>query len=141
MYTKPKFLVTAIYASYALLLGWAAGNSVIFGEYLLHAFGIEINRWNQRGVGFVCITTAFVIHATAVKWGLRIQNALGILKLIVTLLIAVGGLLACAGFVNIDKPNNFDKPWGEKPPTTYGLVTGLYNVIWSYVGYSNANYV
>ncbi|WEW59531.1 methionine permease [Emydomyces testavorans] len=140
VYTKPKFFVTAVYASYALLLGWAAGNSVIFGEYLLHACGVEVNRWNQRGIGFVCITLAFVVHATAVKWGLRIQNALGVLKLIVILLIAVGGLLACAGFVNIERPRNFEHPWGETPPTIYGLVTALYNVIWSYVGYSNANY-
>lgn len=114
---------------------------MIFGEYFLHALEVGVNRWNQRGVGIVCITTAFVIHATAVKWGLRIQNAFGILKLIVTLLIVVAGLLACAGFVNVEKPNNFDNPWGDKLPTVYGLVTALYNVIWSYVGYSNANYV
>ncbi|TPX22451.1 hypothetical protein DIZ76_014323 [Coccidioides immitis] len=140
VYTKPKFLATAIYASYALFLGWAAGNSVIFGEYLLHAFGVQVNRWNQRGIGLVCITVAFIIHATAVKWGLRIQNTLGVLKLVVILIIAVGGLLACAGFVNIDRPRNFEHPWGEGPPTVYGIVMGLYNVIWSYVGYSNANY-
>ncbi|EEP77623.1 conserved hypothetical protein [Uncinocarpus reesii 1704] len=139
VYTRPKFLVTAIYASYALLLGWAAGNSVIFGEYLLHAFGVGVNRWNQRGIGLVCITAAFLIHATAVKWGLRIQNALGVLKLVVILIIAIGGLLACAGFVNIE-PRNFEHPWGDRPPTPYGLVMALYNVIWSYVGYSNANY-
>ncbi|KAI1940563.1 methionine permease [Ophidiomyces ophidiicola] len=140
VYTRPKFLATAMYASYALLLGWAAGNSVIFGEYLLHAIGFEVNRWNQRGIGFLCITAAFAIHTTAVNWGIRVQNALGVMKLVVVLLIVVGGLLACAGFVNIERPRNFKQPWGEKPLTAYGVVTGLYNVIWSYVGYANANY-
>jgi amino acid transporter len=31
VYKKPKFLVTGLYTGYVVLLGWASGNSVIFG--------------------------------------------------------------------------------------------------------------
>lgn len=124
-----------------MLLGWAAGNSVIFGEYILHAASAEVNRWNQRGIGFACITVAFLIHATAVKWGLRLQNAFGILKLLVIVLIAIAGFFALAGAGKIEKTNNFSNIWSGPSPSVYGIVTALYNVIWSYVGYSNANYV
>lgn len=31
VYRKPKFLVTGLYTGYVVLLGWASGNSVIFG--------------------------------------------------------------------------------------------------------------
>lgn len=141
MYTKPRFLVTAMFASYALFLGWAAGNSVAFGEYVLHAADIEVNRWNQRGIGFACITLAFLIHAIAVKWGLRLQNLLGALKFLVILIIVAGGAVALGGHLNMEKPDNFSRPFEGSIPSVYGIVTALYSVIWSYVGYSNANYV
>ncbi|PGH04638.1 hypothetical protein AJ79_07035 [Helicocarpus griseus UAMH5409] len=140
VYAKPKFLATAMFASYAFLLGWAAGNSVAFGEYILHAADVEVNRWNQRGIGFACITTAFLIHATAVGWGLRIQNFLGAMKFFIILLIVVGGVVALGGHLKIDKPNNFSDPFEGSILSVYGIVTALYSVIWSYIGYSNANY-
>lgn len=131
-----------MFASYALLLGWAAGNSVVFGEYVLHSVDIDVNRWNQRGIGFACITVAFFIHACAVKWGLRLQNVLGILKLLIIALIVIGGIAALSGKVNLDvPPNNFASGFKGSNTSAYGVVTALYCVIWSYIGYSNANYV
>ncbi|EZF30949.1 high-affinity methionine permease [Trichophyton mentagrophytes] len=140
VYRKPKFLATAIYASYALLLGWAAGNSVVFGEYVLHAAGVEVNRWNQRGIGFGCITVAFLVHTVEMKWGLRLQNTLGLLKLVVILVIIVSGAVGLARGTPGKPSNNFSNTWGDSRPSVYGMVTALYSVIWSYVGYSNANY-
>lgn len=64
---------------------------MIFGEYILNAAKVEVNRWNQRGVGLACITAAFLIHGCALKWGLRLQNLLGGIKLIIVLLIIVAG--------------------------------------------------
>lgn len=93
VYRKPKFLVTAMYSGYVVLLGWAGSNSVVFGEYILHAANVEVGRWNQRGVGLACITSAFLIHGLALKWGLRLQNLLGIIKLLILLLIIVCGFV------------------------------------------------
>jgi amino acid transporter len=94
VYRKPRFLATAMYAAYVVLLGWAGSNSVIFGEYILNAAQIEVNRWNQRGIGLVCITAAFLIHGLALNWGLRLQNLLGIVKLLILLLIIVCGFVS-----------------------------------------------
>ncbi|KAL1964613.1 hypothetical protein VTN77DRAFT_6787 [Rasamsonia byssochlamydoides] len=140
VYTKPKFLATAMFAAYAVLLGWAAGNSVIFGEYILNAAQVEVTRWNQRGVGLACISAAFLIHATALKWGLRLQNFLGTIKLIIILIIVVTGWVALAGHLKIEKPDNFSNAFAGTRGSAYGIVTALYNVIWSFIGYSNANY-
>jgi amino acid transporter len=141
VFKRPRFLATAMYASYALLLAWSAGNSVVFGEYVLHATGIEVGRWNQRGIGLACITAAFLIHATAVKWGLRLQNALGVVKLVIILMIVICGISVMTGRIKVQDPGNLDSPWEGNPPTVYGVVMALYSVIWSYTGYSNANYV
>lgn len=142
VFRKPKYLVTAMYASYVVLLGWAGSNSVVFGEYILHAAGVEVDRWNQRGIGLACITAAFLIHGFAVNWGLRLQNFLGVVKLLILLLIVCSGFAALAGHLQpgVPKPDNFTNAFAGTTGSAYGVVTALYNVIWSYIGYSNANY-
>lgn len=99
VYRRPKFLVTSMYAVYVVLLGWAGGNSVVFGEYILHAANVEVNRWNQRGVGLACITTAFLIHGLALKWGVRLQNLLGGIKFIILLLIIFSGFVSICSLI------------------------------------------
>ncbi|SZE99282.1 unnamed protein product [Blumeria hordei] len=141
VYTKPKFLVTGIYASYVLLLGWAGSNSVVFGEYILNAANIQVNTWNQRGVGLACITTAFLIHGTALNWGLRLQNLLGMIKLGILFLITFSGFAALSGHVKFaENPKNFHNVFEGTTGNSYGIVTALFNVIWSFTGYNNANY-
>ncbi|KAI0762905.1 amino acid/polyamine transporter I [Fomes fomentarius] len=140
VYTKPKHLATAFYAGNVILLGWAASNSVVFGEYILHAANVEVDRWNQRGVGLACITAAFLVHGLALKWGLRLQNFLGVIKFIIILIIIVAGWAALGGHLKVEKPHNFSHAFEGTTGSSYGVVTALYNVIWSYIGYSNANY-
>lgn len=140
VFKKPKFLITSMYAMYVVLLGWAGSNSVVFGEYILNAANVEVNRWNQRGVGVACITVAFLIHGFAVNWGLRLQNFLGIIKLLILVLIIISGFAALGGHLQIEKPDNFSNAFEGTTGSAYGVVTALYNVIWSYIGYSNANY-
>lgn len=155
VYRKPKFLTTALYTGYVVLLGWASGNSVVFGrvslaasvfrtlltlfsEYILHAADIEVDRWNQRGIGLACITSAFLIHGLALKWGIRLQNLLGAIKVIIILVIVVCGWVALAGHLKLPedkKPHNFTNAFEGTTGSAYGVVTALYNVIWSYIGY------
>jgi amino acid transporter len=135
VFRRPRFLTTCLYTGYVILLGWAAGNSVVFGEYILLAARVEPTTWNQRGIGLACVTTAFLVHATALKWGLRLQNALGVIKLIIILIIIIAPL------VRLDKTtDNLKNAFEGTSGSAYGVVTSLNNVIWSYVGYSNANY-
>ncbi|KAG7086846.1 hypothetical protein E1B28_002767 [Marasmius oreades] len=48
MYRRPKFLITCIYTIYAVVTGTAAANSIVFGEYTLHALAIEPTSFNAR---------------------------------------------------------------------------------------------
>ncbi|KAF4507782.1 hypothetical protein G6O67_004245 [Ophiocordyceps sinensis] len=137
VYRKPRFLTTCLYAGYVVLLGWAAGNSVIFGEYILHAARVDVTRWNQRGIALGCLTFAFLIHGVALKWGIRLQNFLGILKILVIVIIIISPLFNLS---KVRENNNFSRPFEGTTASAYGVVTALYNVIWSFVGYSNANY-
>ncbi|ODQ66236.1 amino acid transporter [Nadsonia fulvescens var. elongata DSM 6958] len=144
VYKKPAFLITSMFASYVFFLGWAAPNSIVFGQYILAAAGVETTRWNQRGLGIACVTFSFLVHSINVKWGVRLQNLLGFFKLVVMVVIVVTGFVGLGGGLkhnNYTKTDNFTDAFSSvNTVSAYGIVMALYNVIWSFIGYSNANY-
>ncbi|KAG6901145.1 hypothetical protein C0995_016511 [Termitomyces sp. Mi166 len=157
LFRKPKFLITSVFAANGLLLGisgyrkvetfliyavlaWAAGNSLVFGEYILLAANVEPRRWTLRLVGFACITFALLIHGTALKWGLRLQNFLGIVKIIILIFVIITGFVALGGHMKVDKPRNFSRAFEGTTASASSFCLSLYNVIWSYMGFSNVNY-
>ena len=105
---------------------------------LLHSLYIEPTWVNTRLVAFTCLTSICLIHGTLLKLGLRLQNTLGALKLLVLALIPVSGFLYLAGVKGIqvgdeyEKPNNFtwDTFWEGSGTGPSAFVNGLFNVIW-----------
>jgi len=73
-----------------------------------------------------------------VKFGLLLQNALGVFKLVILFAIAFSGiscLLGVPGFAvrdGYEVPRNFEwsKMWEGSGTGANAFVTGLYNVIW-----------
>lgn len=47
---------------------------------------------------------------------------------------------ALGGHLKVPKPDNFSNAFEGTTASGYGIVNALYNVIWSYIGYSNINY-
>ncbi|KAJ7170582.1 high-affinity methionine permease, partial [Mycena crocata] len=139
-YRSPPFLITCTYAAYAALLGWPSGNSVYAGEMLLNAAGTEVDRWNQRAIGVAVVTFALLVHGFAPKYGLWLQNVLGFFKIVVLLFIICTGFAALAGHVPGGKPHNFTNAFEGTKTDANLFVSALYNVIWSFIGYSNAFY-
>ena len=73
------------------------------------------------------------MHGVFLKWGLRLQNALGVFKIAILLLIAISGWAALAGRIKLpedQKPHNFDDAFAGTSSNANAFVTGLYNVIW-----------
>ncbi|GMK59031.1 hypothetical protein CspeluHIS016_0700460 [Cutaneotrichosporon spelunceum] len=135
---KPQFLATCAYAANGVLLGWASGNSIVFGEYMLRAANIAPGQWTCRLVGFAAITFCFLLHGTSVRHGLYLQNVLGVLKILILLVVIGTGLAAFGGHLNVPRPHNFTNAFEGTTTSVSSFCLSLYNVIWSYVGYSNA---
>lgn len=143
IYKKPNFLVISAYAVYALTMPWTAGNSIVTGEYILTAAGKEVTQWNSRGIALAVVTFAFAINAFNAKIGLWVANTLGSFKIIIILFIIITGWVGLGNGIkskNFHPTHNFSNAFDGETPTGYGIVNALYNVIWSYVGYSNASY-
>ncbi|EAU82114.2 high-affinity methionine permease [Coprinopsis cinerea okayama7 len=151
IYRRPKYIATCIFSIYSVLSNTGTANSVVFSEYLLNALSIPATYFNTRFIAWLCLTFIVLMHGTRLApWGLRLQNTLGAGKFLVLAAIAFSGLLCLAdvpGFrvrEGYEMPDNFsswDKFWeGSKGKGSNAFVSGLYNVIWSFIGYSNANY-
>ncbi|CDO75763.1 hypothetical protein BN946_scf184921.g39 [Trametes cinnabarina] len=162
MFRRPKLLVTCIYAMVGkrLLAPFLenvnkSGFRAESGAHPLSCPTDVLHAWNPketpspttaRLAGVLCITVALFLHGTMLKTGLRIQNTLGLFKLSVLIGIALSGLaslLRVKGFKLENRPHNFewDKMWeGSLRGGANAFVTGLFNVIWCFIGYSNANY-
>lgn len=147
VYRHPRYLATCVLASQMILLGFSSGNSLAFGRYILLAAGHEEDSWIGRGIGVACVTFATVLHSVLPRWGLRLVNVLGVFKVVILLLIVFSGFAALAGHRRVPDPRNFDNAfrletgngWGGGGAYTYS--TALLNVIYSYKGWENANYV
>ncbi|CCD27085.1 Mup1p NDAI_0J01930 [Naumovozyma dairenensis CBS 421] len=142
IFKKPRFFITSMYAAYVFFLGWAAGNSINTAVMFLTAANAEVTEWNQRGIGVAIVFFAFAINTISVKAGLYLQNILGIFKVGIVIFISITGWVALGGGLKdgYQSHNFHDAFAGTETATAYGVVTALYNVIWSFVGYSNVNY-
>ncbi|GJJ14912.1 hypothetical protein Clacol_009182 [Clathrus columnatus] len=141
IFKKHKLLATCCFAMPCCLMGWAAANSVVFGEYLIHALGDEITQWNTRLIGWTCLTCITLMHALYLNWSLRIQNTLAIVKLGILFFLIISGLLVLFRIISIpNRPDNFSNIWEGTRQDPNAWVSGLYSVIWCFDGYSNAHY-
>ncbi|KAJ4306631.1 hypothetical protein N0V88_001436 [Collariella sp. IMI 366227] len=148
IFSRPRHLATSVFAVQMVLLGFSAGNSLAFGRYVLLAVGHPMpDGWIPRAIAVACMTFVIILHAAFPKWGLRLTNALGIFKVIVLLLIVGSGFAALAGYRLVPDPGNFDNFWAVEKGDGYGgggayaYATALLQVVYSYKGWENANYV
>ena len=148
IFRRPRHLATSVFAVQMVLLGFSAGNSLAFGRYVLLAVGRPMpDGWIPRIIAVVCMTFVIILHTAFPKWGLRLTNALGIFKVLVLLLIVFSGFAALAGYRLVPDPHNFENFWavekgeGYGGGGTYAYATALLQVVYSYKGWENANYV
>ncbi|KAL6354973.1 hypothetical protein LRP88_12331 [Fusarium phalaenopsidis] len=148
VYRRPRYLATCVLASQMILLGFSSGNALAFGRYILFASGRETpDGWEARGIAVACITFAVVLHSTLPKWGIRLFNVLGVFKVVILLFIVFSGFAALAGHRRVPNPHNFDHAFRIEEGDGYGgggayaYSNALLNIIYSYKGWENANYV
>lgn len=148
VYRRPRYLATCVLASQMILLGFSSGNALAFGRYVLFASGSAApDGWAARGIAVACVTFAVALHAVAPKWGIRLFNVLGVFKVVVLLLIVFSGFAALAGRRLVPDPHNFDDSFAVGSGEGYGgggvyaYSNALLNIIYSYKGWENANYV
>jgi len=151
-YPRPRYLATCIFAVQFVLFAVSTGGSVVFSSYvLLAATGdAQSGTWLNRGIAIVAVSVVCLIHAFAPRPGIWISNALGCFKLILLLLVVCTGFAALAGRTVMPTPDNFSSFNGpdsvvgvaeSSAGQAAGYAVALLQILYTYSGWENANYV
>lgn len=149
VFKHPKGLAGCVYAFQMVLLGFSSGNSFAFGKYVWFAFtGIEAdeNDWNSKLIGVACISFCIFLHIRFPNQGTSLFNFLGVFKVLILILIVLLGALVGMGAIDLPPTGNFTDVWNGSHTTSnsnsYYLVSvALLEIIYSFKGWENANYV
>ncbi|PHH67378.1 hypothetical protein CDD81_147 [Ophiocordyceps australis] len=146
-YRHPHYLASCMLAFQTILLGISSANCLSFGRYALSAAGRQSDGWQARGIAVSSITFAVIMHTVLPKWGLRVLNLLGALKIVCLLLIIFSGFAALAGHRHVPDPHNFEHGFQASPDESpidaggriYAYSNAMLNIIYSYQGWSGVN--
>lgn len=143
VYKRPKLLVTVIFATQAIFLGFTAGGCIVFASNILVAAGHTATAWNSRGIAIAVIIFVTILHTFRPGAGVQVMNFLGIVKLSIILFIVVSGWVVLAGGVHsIENPGaSFHNAFADSTQSSGPYSTALFKVLNSYTGWSNAAYV
>lgn len=85
-------MTSVIFSLFSVMFGFTISNVLVFGEYVLHAVGIEPTDFRTRltGLTFLYITCAF--HGISVHHGVKVQDFMGVMKLLLAGVIVGAGV-------------------------------------------------
>ncbi|CAK7267659.1 hypothetical protein SEPCBS119000_002666 [Sporothrix epigloea] len=137
-YPRPRFLFPVAFAFQTVVLSFSSSNSLVLAQYLFKVHGHTPTAWQLKGVALAGYSIAFLLVAFHTKTSYYLSNAIGTVKVITLIFIAITGLVVLGGHTRVQDPHiNFIKPF-EGTATAYGVTNALYKIIFSYSGYANA---
>lgn len=147
-YPKPRFLASTMVAIHCVLLGFTASNCIVFAKYVLFALEAELTDFNVKALALGLMTAITIIHSTAYRTGIFIQNVLGWLKiLLISFMILTGLFVVILGIQPSQSTGQHDRImmlsdlWKDSDWSANTLATSLYKIFYSYAGLENLNNV
>lgn len=138
-YPRPRYLIPVIFASQTVLLCFSASNSIVFAQYLFRINGHSPTPWEQKGVAVAGYTVVVLLLAFHTRFSYRLSNAIGIVKLLTLIFVAITGLVVLGGHTSVQNPTaNFHDAFHSTTTSAYGVTNALLKIIFSYTGYQNA---
>jgi amino acid transporter len=147
-YQHPRFFASTLVAVQAVLLGFTASNCIVFGEYVLFAFGVQPTEFSQKVLAVGLLTAITVVHGVWMRAGIRIQNFLGWVKVGLVLFMALTGVYVVLFRREDSQVSGLERrtvAWeGLWKDSNWGwgtLSTAVFKVSYSYAGLQNVNNV
>jgi amino acid transporter len=151
MCKRPLYLATCVYGIPFICLGTMAGNSILFAESIIEACGYVPSNGAVRGLAIAVGTLACLLHAVWRKGGIYLNNAFGMIKIAMLIMLFVVGIASRAGAF---KSSQFETPaeivnenlaaskaFSGASTDSYGYAEAFLAIIFAYGGFNQANYV
>ncbi|KAF2013583.1 LAT family L-amino acid transporter [Aaosphaeria arxii CBS 175.79] len=137
-YPRPRYFFPVAFAVQTVILSFSSGNAIVLAKYLFATNGHVPTNWELKGVAIASYTVAVLLLAFHTRFSYRLSNAIGIVKLLTLVFIAITGLVVLGGNTKVADPQvNFRNSF-HGTPTAYGATNALYKIVFSYAGYENA---
>lgn len=142
VYRRPPYLITYIFASHAVLLGFTAAGCIIFASNAAIALGYHPSPYEARGTAILVICFITLIHGLVPRLGVKLMNTISFLKVVVLLAIVLSGAAVLLGVTRVKDPYaSFRDPFKGTDLSAYFVAMASFKVANSFVGWSNAGYV
>ena len=143
MYRRPRFLASTMVAITAVFLGFTASNCIVFGEYMLIAFGVEVTAFRQRTLAVCLLTTITIVHGCFLRTGIWVQNMLAWVKIgLMAFMAMLGGvalfLPSTSSHTNV-RALSVSQSFEGSNWDVVALPTAIFKVSYSFAGYYNVN--
>lgn len=117
-----------------------------------HTYSLAAQRGSHRwlyGSNLTCVPFFALLHTGALltyllvlvfntKFGYKLSNGIGIVKLLTLVFIAITGFVVLGGNTKVTDPQiNFRESFAGKA-TAYGACNAMYKIVFSYAGFENA---
>lgn len=145
IFPSPKGLSGCVYAFQMVFLGFSSGNSFAFGKYVWYAFmgdnAVE-DTWAAKLIGVGCISFCIWLHIKYPNLGTALFNFLGIFKIVILFLIIGIGSLVAVDAIEVHQLENTLPQYVQKSSNDfYSISVALLEIVYSFKGWENANYV
>lgn len=128
-----------MFAVQSVVLSFSASNSMVLSQYLFRINGHTPSPWAQKGVALAGYTVATLFLVFSTKFSYRLSNAIGVVKLLTLIFVAITGLVVLGGHTRVHDPTaNFRDAFAGTQHGAYGVTNAFVKIIFSYTGYSNA---
>lgn len=144
VFRKPKGLWGCIYAFQMVFLGFSSGNSFAFGKYIWFAITGEQaaeDAWTSKTIGVLCITFCVWLHIKYPNQGTSLFNFLGVFKIFILFLIIAIGCLVAVQVIEIPPLTKAPVQIDQSANGFYSISVALLEIVYSFKGWENANYV
>lgn len=103
-YPRPRYLFPVTFAIQTVLLSFSSSNAIVLAQYLFRSNGHSPTAWELKGVAVAGYTVAVLLLAFQTRFSYRLSNAIGIVKLITLIFVAITGLVVLGGHTSVKNP-------------------------------------
>ncbi|PIA13825.1 amino acid transporter [Coemansia reversa NRRL 1564] len=144
-FRRPRALMPFLFCLSSIVIcspSGLAADAVVTGTYFLYAAtgrAVEHSEWTQRIIGVSVVILCAVLHGFFVRFAIRVQSTLTIVKLVLLLLIVVVGV--CSWIKGNGAPNaGFHNAFQGTSVHPSAYLSALFKVMFAYSGFNVLNY-
>jgi amino acid transporter len=130
-FPRPKWFFPTTFAIQSVILSFSSSNAVVMANYLFKIGDYTAKPWETKGLAVACYTAAVLLVLFHTRFSYLASNAIGAVKLITLIFIAIVGLVVLGGHTRVQDPKANFRDAFEGSASAYGVTNAMYKIIFA----------